>query len=90
MHHPDFRINGKIFATVKRDELSGMVALTPEQQREFIDEDPRTFASESGAWGRSGYTRVLFDSAEEDTVGRALTLARQNVLNKSSGKKAKK
>ena len=82
MNHPDFRVSGKIFATLKHDELTGMVALTPEQQQEFISEDPKTFSPEAGAWGRMGCTKVLLATANEDTLGRALTLARQNVIEK--------
>ena len=29
MGHPDFRVNGRIFATLHHDMLSGMAALTP-------------------------------------------------------------
>lgn len=36
MGHPDFRANGKIFATLYPDGERGMVKLTPEQQQEFI------------------------------------------------------
>ena len=32
MGHPDFRVRGKIFATLGPDEEWGMVKLTPEQQ----------------------------------------------------------
>ena len=82
MNHPDFRVRGKIFATLKHDMLSGMVALTPDQQEEFIRESPRTFSPESGAWGRAGSTKVHLASADEDMVGKALTLARQNAVDK--------
>ena len=36
MGHPDFRINGKIFATLHADRQWGMVKLTPHQQAEFV------------------------------------------------------
>ena len=88
MDHPDFRVGGKIFATLKHDELTGMAKLTPEQQQEFIEEDPGTFSPESGAWGRAGCTKILLAAADEDAVGRALTLARQNVLDKTKKKPA--
>jgi len=89
MDHPDFRVGGKIFATLKHGQLTGMVVLTPEQQREFIEEDPETFSTEAGAWGRAGCTKVLLESADEDSLGRALTLARQNILNKIQQAKKK-
>ena len=82
MDHPDFRVNGKVFATLKHDGKSGMVKLTPEQQRELIEEDPKTFSPEAGAWGRMGCTKVVLATADADTVGRALSLGRQNLLQK--------
>jgi hypothetical protein len=79
MRHPDFRAQGRIFATLHGDGVHGMVKLTPEQQQEFIQENPAAFAPESGAWGRQGCTRVRLDSVDEDTLGRAITVARQNI-----------
>jgi hypothetical protein len=90
MNHPDFRVNDRIFATLKHDGLTGVAMLTPEQQQEFVLEDPKTFSPESGAWGRSGSTKILLESADEDAVGRALTLARQNTLDKSKKRPARK
>lgn len=79
MGHPDFRANGKIFATIHPDHLYGMVKLTPDQQREFVRAHPAVFAPENGAWGRAGCTSVRLDAADEETLGEAMTLARQNV-----------
>jgi YjbR len=78
MGHPDFRLNGKIFATLHTDRLWGMVKLPPEQQERFVRQYPSTFAPESGAWGRSGCTAVHLKSVDEETLGEALTLAWQN------------
>ena len=36
MGHPDFRVNGRIFATLHPDLLRAMVKLTPEQQHLFV------------------------------------------------------
>jgi hypothetical protein len=82
MGHPDFRVNGRIFATLKQDETKGMVVLTPEQQERFVREHPSAFEPESGAWGRSGCTRVDLQSVNEETLGEAVTLARQNAVAK--------
>ena len=77
MGHPDFRANGRIFASVHgRDR--GMVKLLPEQQARLIAAHPDAFVAESGAWGRQGYTRVLLAHASEDVVGEAMTLAWQD------------
>jgi hypothetical protein len=78
MGHPDFRANGKIFATIHHDHKSGMVKLTPEQQQRFVQEAPEAFVPEAGAWGRSGSTRVVFAKADQDMIGEAMTLAWQN------------
>lgn len=84
MGHPDFRANGRIFATLHPDDLFGMVKLTPDQQLKFVKEHPATFAPESGAWGRSGCTSVKLDGVDEDTLGEAMTLAWQNSATKSA------
>jgi hypothetical protein len=78
MGHPDFRANGKIFATLQSAER-GMIKLTPEGQARFVDEAPAAFAPESGAWGRQGCTRVYLQHADPDLVGEAMTVAWQHV-----------
>jgi NAD-dependent SIR2 family protein deacetylase len=47
MGHPDFRANGKIFATIQTNER-GMVKLTPEQQQKFVADYPEAFLPERG------------------------------------------
>ncbi|HEX9136093.1 MAG TPA: MmcQ/YjbR family DNA-binding protein [Nitrospirota bacterium] len=82
MGHPDFRVNGRIFATLHSDLHSGMVKLTPDQQQTFVRENPAAFMPEAGAWGRQGCTQVRLDSVDEDTLGEAITLAWQNTARK--------
>jgi hypothetical protein len=84
MGHPDFRVANKIFASLHPDLKSAMVKLTPDQQKTFIAAAPKSFASESGAWGRSGCTRVHLAQINEDQLGEALTLAWQNIVAKNS------
>ena len=78
MQHPDFRVAGKIFATLRADGETAMVVLTPDQQAEFTATHPQTFTPESGAWGRQGCTRISLPRADAEVVGEALTLAWQN------------
>jgi len=80
MNHPDFRANGKIFATLYPDGERGMVKLTPEQQQDFISADGAAFEPASGAWGRQGCTTVRLAVADEDKLGEAMTLAWKNTL----------
>jgi hypothetical protein len=75
MGHPDFRANGRIFATLHADMTFGMVKLTPEEQTTFMRANPGGFSPEAGAWGRSGCTRVRLEAVDEETLGEAMTLA---------------
>jgi hypothetical protein len=75
MDHPDFRVNGRIFATLHADMQWGMVKLTPEEQQRFVQEAPDAFKPENGAWGLQGCTAVRLDRVDEEMIGEALTLA---------------
>jgi hypothetical protein len=78
MGHPDFRANGRIFATLHADDEWGTVKLSPEEQREFIKTNPAMFVPSSGAWGRQGYTDVRLSAADAATVRGAMLLAWQS------------
>jgi hypothetical protein len=76
MAHPDFRVGGKIFATLGYpDDRCGMVVLMPEQQEDFIAMAPDTFAPAAGAWGRRGSTIVKLDAVGQDMLEVALAAA---------------
>ncbi len=77
MAHPDFRRNGRIFATLHPDGKQGMVKLTPDQQQSFMRDHSRAFTAASGAWGRQGCTMVQLGAVDEETLGDAMTLAWQ-------------
>lgn len=78
MGHADFRVEGKIFASLQSTDR-GMVKLTPEQQDRFVKEHADVFTPESGAWGRQGCTRVHLRRADAEIVGEAMALAWQHV-----------
>jgi DNA-binding beta-propeller fold protein YncE len=80
MAHPDFRANGRIFATLAPDGYRGMVKLTPDQQRRFVAGGGGTFEPASGAWGRQGCTMVVLETVDEETLGEAMTLAWRNAV----------
>jgi hypothetical protein len=82
MNHPDFRVCGKIFATLGPDEDWGMVKLPPDQQALFMRTAPGVFRPASGAWGRRGCTIVRFGDADEETVRQALIAAWRNTAPK--------
>ena len=91
MGSPDFRVGGKIFATLAAQKLGyGNVKLTPEQQEEFVRELPEVFIPIAGGWGRTGMTHICLAKANEDVVTGALRVAwRQRKETKTSTKKTR-
>jgi hypothetical protein len=80
MHHPDFRLHGKIYASLGYPEPGwAMVKLTPAQQARFIASHPDCFQCVKGAWGRRGATSVNLFAATPPLARRALVLAHRNV-----------
>jgi YjbR len=80
MGAPDFRVNGRIFATLAyQAKGQGTLKLTPEMQAEFIADAPEAFTPASGAWGRAGMTLVRLD-APDDLLAGALMTAHRHVL----------
>jgi hypothetical protein len=77
MGHPDFRLNGRIFASLHTQDRFGMVKLSPEEQREVMRGAPGVFSPSSGAWGRQGCTNVLLAAATPAVVRGAVILAWQ-------------
>jgi hypothetical protein len=76
MSHPDFRVGGKIFATLGYpDEEHGMVVLPPEEQAHFVQAYPKIFAPAKGAWGKSGSTTVSLRMVDKTTLKRAMEIA---------------
>ena len=87
MHHPDFRVAVKIFASLGvPDKNWGMVKLTPEQQHAFIEKAPKIFKPCSGAWGRQGYTNIYLASAKAGIMRAALDAAAKNVAPRAKKK----
>jgi hypothetical protein len=83
MGHPDFRVGGKIFATLHgREEVNGMVKLTPAQQKSWIRNEPDAFSPGPGAWGRGGATMVKLKAARAGSVRHALADAWRNTAPK--------
>ena len=82
MQHPDFRVGGKIFATLGPDLDWGMAKLTPAQQQDFLRMEPATFKPASGAWGTGGATIITLANADEDIVRQALNAAWKNTAPK--------
>jgi hypothetical protein len=75
MGHPDFRVGGKIFATLAPEEGWGMVHLTPDEQEAFVHAAPLVFSPVPGGWGRRGATRVRLKAATKAIARDGLTAA---------------
>jgi len=76
MSHPDFRVGGKIFATLGYpDEEHGMVVLPPEEQARFVESHPKVFTPAKGAWGKRGSTAVSLSAVDKATLKRAMEIA---------------
>jgi len=82
MDHPDFRVKGKIFATLGAPDAGwGMVKLKPDEQARLMKSNPDVFVPASGAWGKGGATHVRLGRGGVDkaTLRAALLAAWRNV-----------
>jgi len=86
--NPDFRVGGRIFATLslERDGYC-VLLLTSEQQAGMVEHAPEVFSPVPGGWGRNGSTRVLLAKAAPDVLEGALRTAWQNRVAKNAGPK---
>lgn len=82
MGHPDFRVGGKIFATIAPDDSKAMAKLTADQQQTLVRSEPKVFVPVNGAWGKRGATYVLLANASEPSVRQALIAAWRNTAPK--------
>src|SRR5215469_1976881 len=92
MGAPDFRVGGRIFATLASQAQGyGNLMLTPEQQETFVEELPEVFVPIAGGWGRMGMTHIRLAAANEDLLVGALRAAWRLRLEKNarSGKKSR-
>ena len=72
----DFRVGGKIFATLSLEkEGFGVLLLTPEQQQGMVDDAPEIYSPVPGGWGRQGSTRVSLGHVTTDILESALRTA---------------
>lgn len=76
MNHPDFRVGGKIFATLGYpNETCGMVRLPPEYQHEFSMKEPKAFIPVKGTWGKQGATTVMLKTVTKNGLKEAMQVA---------------
>ena len=76
MDHPDFRVGGKIFATLGYpDDDHAVVLLPPDEQRHYVETATSAFSVVKGAWGRNGATQVRLADVDKSTIDAALLTA---------------
>jgi len=91
MGTPDFRVGGRIFATLASAKQGyGNLMLTPEQQAAFVEELPEVFLPIHGGWGRMGATHIRLAAANEDVLTGALHAAWKLRVQKNAQSGAKK
>ena len=82
----DFRVGGRIFATLASESLGyGNLMLTPKQQAEFVAERPDLFLPVAGGWGRNGATHLRLAEANEDVLAGSLQTAWKLRIEKNEG-----
>jgi|ERR1700722_1983253 hypothetical protein len=87
----DFRVGGRIFATLASQKLGyGNLMLTSEQQAEFVGELPEVFLPVHGGWGRMGATHIRLAEANEDVLTGALRAAWMNRVERNAKPAARK
>ncbi|HEX4546594.1 MAG TPA: MmcQ/YjbR family DNA-binding protein, partial [Candidatus Acidoferrum sp.] len=90
MGQPDFRVGGRIFATLAAEKQGyGNIMITPEQQAAFVGELPEIFVPIAGGWGRNGATHIRLAAASGAVLAGALHTAWKLRVEKNarSGKK---
>lgn len=76
MGQPDFRVGGRIFATLASAKQGYRnLMLTLEQQAAFVGEMPEAFLPIPGGWGRMGMTHIRLAAASADVLHGALHAA---------------
>ena len=87
MGHPDFRVGGKIFATLGYPNAEwAMVKLAPDEQLAYTAADPDVFVRVKGAWGERGATNVRLQLADAGSVREAMALACAHIIRQPPAK----
>ena len=89
MGSADFRVGGRIFATLAMEHLGfGNLMLSPELQQALIAESPAVFLPIKGVWGRKGCTHIRLADATAEQMLRGLHAAWNLRVEKNSSSKS--
>jgi hypothetical protein len=78
----DFRVEGKVFATLRQVDRRAVLKLSPDEQKLFMETAAGIFEPVHGSWGLKGWTRVVLDRADAETVRHAMGYAWRSVTPK--------
>jgi len=79
----DFRVRGRIFATLRPKDGRAVIKLAPDEQRLLLETSASQFEPIPGSWGQKGWTRVRLEKADEETVRHAMAMSWRSVAPKS-------
>lgn len=75
----DFRVRNKIFATLREADGRAVLKLSPDEQQLVMATSPGLFEPVKGSWGQKGWTRVVLNRADAETVRHAMGMAWRSV-----------
>ena len=78
----DFRVRNKIFATLREADGRAVLKLSPDEQQLVMATSSGIFEPIKGSWGMKGWTRVVLDRADPETVRHAMGMAWRSVAPK--------
>jgi hypothetical protein len=79
----DFRVRGRIFATLRVRDGRAVLMLKPDQQHLLMETARGMFEPVPGAWGLKGSTRVRLEATDEATLRHAMAMAWRKAAPKS-------
>ncbi len=79
----DFRVNGKIFATLRPEKQRGVLMLTRGDQALMRETSADMFEPVPGSWGEKGATFVIIGNADPEVVRHAMAMAWKKAAPKS-------
>lgn len=77
----DFRVSGRIFATLRPDGTA-VVKLTPDDRQLLTETMPGLLAPVAGGWGAKGWTRLDLAAASREEALHLLAIAWRTVAPK--------
>jgi hypothetical protein len=79
----DFRVRGRIFATLRAADGRAVLKFTPDEQQLFTATSPGLFEPVKGGWGLKGWTQLMLERADPATVRHTMAAAWRSVAPKS-------